>query len=224
MFTKPVPNLHALIDLTILGDERAWIAKFAQLHGFLVKHPHWGRRVALHLRIKNERSDARLKLGAQAVDVAVSTPRYAHRVVWNGTLAEAQKLGLPNLHLPEAELWRSEVLANAGHRVGASVHSLRAQRRAETLGLDYTLFGPVLAPGSKPAGGIGWHALRAHCSQARLPVVAVGGLQPTHLAHCRRAGAHGVAVLSGIVAAPDATQALANYLESLQAWQKPANQ
>ena len=58
--------------------------------------------------------------------------------------------------------------------------------------------------------------MREVASGARVPVVAIGGIAPTDVGPCVGAGAVGVAVVTGIMRAPDSARAIADYLSALK--------
>ena len=74
---------------------------------------------------------------------------------------------------------------------------------------DYLFFGPVRATPSKPEGDPGWRpatgfdALSAFTGEVRRPVFALGGMEPDDVAAARAAGAHGLAVLGGVLGHAD---------------------
>jgi thiamine-phosphate pyrophosphorylase len=105
----------------------------------------------------------------------------------------------------------------AGLPVGYSAHTIEEGRAAAAAGADYLFFSPVYPTSSKPGHpGAGLDALRDFCgSVPDLPVFALGGVTPDRVAECVDAGAHGVAVLSGILAAPNIAAAVIRYLDSL---------
>ncbi|PSQ71593.1 MAG: thiamine phosphate synthase [Bacteroidetes bacterium QH_9_67_14] len=83
--------------------------------------------------------------------------------------------------------------------VGASAHDAGEARAAA--GADYLFFSPVFPTSSKPDHpGAGLDALQSFCETfSNTPVLALGGIPPERTAPCRAAGAHGVAVRSGIL-------------------------
>lgn len=94
--------------------------------------------------------------------------------------------------------------------VGVSTHTADEVRHTTA---DYAVFGPVRATPSKAAFGPpqGLERLTEAVHVAPVPVLAIGGIEPADVAAMRRAGAHGVAVIRAILAAPDpgaATRAL----------------
>jgi thiamine-phosphate pyrophosphorylase len=82
---------------------------------------------------------------------------------------------------------------------GFSVHSLSALEAAQRAGADYVIFSPVFAPSCKPGVvGAGLGALRQAVAASSIPVLALGGVTPARAVACLAAGAHGVAVMSGL--------------------------
>jgi thiamine-phosphate pyrophosphorylase len=81
-------------------------------------------------------------------------------------------------------------------------------------GADYATLSPIFAPTSKPDDArapLGPAALRGH----RLPVYALGGVDEENAAACIAAGAAGVAVLGGLMAATDPSRSLTALLRAL---------
>ncbi|MGC8556341.1 MAG: thiamine phosphate synthase, partial [Conexivisphaera sp.] len=75
---------------------------------------------------------------------------------------------------------------------------------AEEEGADYIGAGSVFPTATK--GGarvIGLEGLRSIVAAVRIPVYAIGGIRLEHLPAVRAAGAHGAAVISGILGARD---------------------
>lgn len=76
-------------------------------------------------------------------------------------------------------------------------------------GADYLGVGPIVATPTKPdaAPPIGMDGLREICRRVPIPVVAIGGINATNAADAIAAGAHGIAVVSAVVAAEDVAAA-----------------
>ncbi|HYE95573.1 MAG TPA: thiamine phosphate synthase [Rubricoccaceae bacterium] len=104
-----------------------------------------------------------------------------------------------------------------GSRLGVSLHAMGEVSKAVAAGADYLLFAPVFPTASKPGHpGTGLETLADIVEAAgTLPVLALGGITPDRVASCLDAGAHGVAVLSGLLDAPDPRTTLAAYLNAL---------
>lgn len=104
---------------------------------------------------------------------------------------------------------------------GLSVHSAaeaRALRDGD--GMAWLVVGHVFDTPShsdEPARGATF--LRDVAGATRLPVIAIGGVRPAHVAGLRADGAYGVAVIRGIWRADDAESAAAEYLSAHDAVQ-----
>lgn len=120
-----------------------------------------------------------------------------------GGLAMAERIASElriGLHLTSADLERlqSRPLPDA-LPVGASCHDLAQLRKAEHIGVDFAVLGPVAAtrthPHVQPIGFPGFAALREH---AALPIYALGGLGRSDHAIARAHGAQGIAAIRGL--------------------------
>lgn len=99
-------------------------------------------------------------------------------------------------------------------RVGRSVHSLEEAKRACEEEVDYILFGHIYPTGSKPdLQPRGLKELARIVDAVAIPVIAIGGIKPEHMADIRAAGASGFAVMSGITEAHDPLLAIQSYLK-----------
>jgi thiamine-phosphate pyrophosphorylase len=90
-----------------------------------------------------------------------------------------------------------ELALEAGLMVGRSAATPEEASQAEEDGAGYIGAGPVWATPSKPDADppIGLDGLRAISEAVRIPVIAIGGVDPTNAADCIDAGAFGVAVV-----------------------------
>ena len=85
-----------------------------------------------------------------------------------------------------------------GILAAASCHDAAELERAMALELDFAVLGPV-RPTTSHAGArtLGWEGFARLARGASIPVYAIGGVQRTDLETVWRAGAHGVAMISG---------------------------
>jgi thiamine-phosphate pyrophosphorylase len=118
------------------------------------------------------------------------------RVLVNDRADVAAAAGADGVHLPASAPPPARVrpLGPGGWLVGRSAHS-RAEVDAGA-GADFLVFGTVFQTASKPgapAGGL--DALAAAVAAARLPVLAIGGIDPARARACLSAGAAGVAAI-----------------------------
>ncbi|MFP5577973.1 MAG: thiamine phosphate synthase [Acidimicrobiia bacterium] len=87
---------------------------------------------------------------------------------------------------------------------GRSCHDAAQVRAAEADGVHYVTVSPVYATASKPGYGptLGIEGLEALAGSTTVPVYALGGIDgPAAVTACRKAGAHGVAVMGAIMRA-----------------------
>ena len=123
--------------------------------------------------------------------------RHGAKVLVNADVDLARKAGADGVHLPSALLMRTTERP-ARMLAGASCHDAAELEHAMKLSLAFAVVGPVKETRSHPgAEGIGWTRFAELSRGATLPVYAIGGLHRTDLEDARRAGAHGIAMISG---------------------------
>jgi len=90
-----------------------------------------------------------------------------------------------------------DVALDAGLMVGRSAATPEEASRAETEGAGYIGAGPIWATPSKPDADapIGLDGLRAISRAVAVPVIAIGGIDPSNVRDCIDAGAFGIAVV-----------------------------
>jgi thiazole tautomerase (transcriptional regulator TenI) len=97
-------------------------------------------------------------------------------------------------------------------RIGSSIHSLEDLKRAEEWRADFVLYGHIFETASKPGfPAKGLIELRKVTENARIPVIAIGGIKPHNIRKVLEAGAAGVAVMSGILEAENPLEAVKTY-------------
>lgn len=97
---------------------------------------------------------------------------------------------------------------------GRSCHSVAEVRRAGADGASYATLSPFGATASKP--GYGPPLPRGVFGGLPLPTYALGGITPAAAAEARAAGAHGVAVMGGVMRADDPAGVVAGLLAALR--------
>jgi 8-oxo-dGTP diphosphatase len=119
------------------------------------------------------------------------------RVLVNSDVALARRVGADGVHLTAAQL-RATPLRPKLPWCGASCHSSEELRRAELLGADFAVLGPVQVTPSHPgAGPLGWQKFREIVDGAAIPVYALGGMKRENLDLAMHCGAHGIAMVRG---------------------------
>jgi thiamine-phosphate pyrophosphorylase len=97
--------------------------------------------------------------------------------------------------------------------IGVSTHSLREAENAQESGCDFILFGPIFPTSSKAKYGEprGLGRLNEVARRIKLPVFAVGGIDPERAKQCRDNGAFGVAVISAIMNAENTERKIGEF-------------
>ncbi len=113
--------------------------------------------------------------------------------VVNDDVDAALALGADGVHLGQDDRGADRARA-VGLLLGRSVTSLAEVESADA---DYLGAGPVWETPSKAdaAAPMGLEGLRAICAAARVPVIAIGGIDASNAAACIEAGAAGVATI-----------------------------
>ncbi len=158
---------------------------------------------AVQLREKDLSSAALLAL---ARELRTLTHQYDALLLINDHVDVALAVEADGVHLGghsrPAGLVRRQV--GAEMLIGVSTHGREEIRTASELGADFVTFGPVYATPSKAVYGApqGLNALAEACRNSPLPVFALGGITAERAAEVRAAGAHGIALISAIIASP----------------------
>lgn len=176
-----LPLIYGISAATELGVERFLRRLEAALEGGLKM---------LQLREKTMPADA---FQALAREVVARCKDHGARVLINADLALAERLQA-GVHLPAARLMRLDRRPDLPW-VGASCHDEAELERAQVLGVDLIVLGPVRPTASHPgAPTLGWDRFRTLAGGRAMPVYALGGLSAADLDTARRGGAHGVAL------------------------------
>ena len=193
-----VPRLHLVTDPEVCPFDRL-LALLPALVAAGVD--------GVHLRAR-DRAAAELLAVAQVARRVVVPPAVllVNDRIDVAVLSEADGVQLPERGLPHEGARR---LLGRGRFIGCSVHSVTAAERAAQAGADFLLFGNVFETASKPGrAAAGLEVLRAVTRAVPCPVIAIGGITPERVPEVVATGAHGVAVIRGILAAPDPVAAV----------------
>lgn len=168
------------------GSPAAFLAK-------LEKTLQAGHRL-VQLRARTLDADSLAPLARKAASLC---QRYQARLLLNGHPALAESLSI-GLHLRSAQLLALEQRPlPTGLCVAASCHDAVELARAQALGLDFALLGPVMATTSHPGQApLGWEAFARLREIVSLPIYAIGGLATGDETAARAHGAQGVAGIS----------------------------
>lgn len=128
--------------------------------------------------------------------------------------------GASGLHVGQDDLDVEQARLVVGHDklVGVSTHNLEQFERAAASSADYIAVGPIFSTSSKanPDPVVGLDLLRKVRKLTGKPIVAIGGITLERAVATIEAGADSVAVISGILSAPDSALRARQYIETLE--------
>ncbi len=133
--------------------------------------------------------------------------------------SDIAKAAQANLHVGPNDIAPSiarEILGPAPV-IGATANNLDMLGQLENAPIDYVGVGPVFGTSSKenPATTLGLDGLADMVQQSPFPVIAIGSIQASQVYDVLDAGAHGVAVISGIVLQEDPQTACRAYRQAI---------
>lgn len=205
MSRRPVPRLMIITDPETPGGVLEAVR--AALGGA------GGPRVAVQLRDKSAPARRLVELGRALRE---TTSEADATLLVNGRADVARAVRADGVHLPEGGLPPHEARAvlGEGALVGASCHDAAGLARAAEEGADYATLAPLSAvPGKGPALGLDRFA--ALLADARLPVLALGGIDAETVPSALAAGASGVAVIRAVLHRADPAAAACDLLRVL---------
>lgn len=167
---------------------------------------------AVLLRDKDLPAADRLELGRRLQPLV---RRAGAQLLVASDAALAERLDADGVHLGASDPPCRDA---AGLLVGRSCHHETEVASAREEGATYAFVSPVAASPSKPGYGppIGAGGVRRLTAAAGpMPVLALGGVTPANAPAWRAAGAHGVAVMGGVLGAADPSAAVRALLDAL---------
>ncbi len=152
------------------------------------------------------------------------TSRYGAKLIINDRADIALAVDADGVHLGG-----ESIPANAAREVlggdkliGVSCHDRESALEARDGGADFITFGPVYYTPSKARYGdpVGIAALRQTAETIDIPVFALGGIKRGNVGEVIAAGAHGIALISAIIASDDPEKETAELLSLLSSAKK----
>jgi 8-oxo-dGTP diphosphatase len=199
MLPANTPILKALALPTVMAITHAEEKGFELEQQRLRQGLEW--ELCIQLRDRGLPTEVRRQWARDVVALAAEgeAPVFVSEDGSGSGVALAREVGAAGVHLTSAALARSVVRPDFLW-VGASCHTAEELDRAEKLGLDYALLGPVLPTDSHPAATVlGWDGFSRLVQGRSLPVFALGGQARLTLTRAKSQGAHGIATLRGQV-------------------------
>lgn len=141
------------------------------------------------------------------------------KLMLHGEAALARLAGADGVHLPSgSDPTAARTLLGPGKLLGVSIHTATEVEAIDSSLVDYALAGPAFETASKPGYGpeIGRKGLFAITRAARVPVLAIGGINTARVAELVAAGAAGVAVMGGVMRAVDPAQEVGALIATLR--------
>ncbi|HTV37401.1 MAG TPA: thiamine phosphate synthase [Xanthobacteraceae bacterium] len=140
------------------------------------------------------------------------------RLLLHGEAALAKLAGTDGVHLPSgADPAAARKLLGMSKLIGVSIHTVNEAEAIDPRWVDYALAGPAFETPSKPGYGpeIGRKGLAEITRAARVPVLAIGGINAARIGELVAAGAAGVAVMGGVMRAADPQQEVCGLIAAL---------
>ena len=135
--------------------------------------------------------------------------RHGARLSVHGDPDLAQACGADGVHLASgSDTAAARHLLGRDRLIGISIHSAAEVAALDPVYVDYAIAGPAYETTSKPGYGpeIGRKGLAEVTAAARVPVLAIGGINTVRVAEVLAAGAAGVAVMGSVMRASDPGQ------------------
>jgi len=139
----------------------------------------------------------------------------------HGEAALAKLAGADGVHLPSGgDAAAARAVMGPDKLVGVSIHSVGEAEAIDPRAADYALAGPAFETPSKPGYGpeIGRKGLAQIARAARVPVLAIGGINTARVGEVIAAGCAGVAVMGGVMRSPDPQQEVSALLATLHGY------
>jgi len=127
--------------------------------------------------------------------------------------ADGVHLGQLDLPLPFAR-----DIMGKNKTIGITATNIKQAEKAESQGADYVGVGPVFYTESKDKASksIGLEKLKYIRKNIKIPILAIGGINPQNAARVMSTGVNGIAVISAIMEAADTTVSTKNLLKEIR--------
>jgi thiamine-phosphate pyrophosphorylase len=125
------------------------------------------------------------------------------------------------VHLPSgSDAAAARTLLGPGKLIGVSIHTVTEAAAIDPQAADYALAGPAFETPSKPGYGpeIGRKGLLEIARAARVPVLAIGGINTARVGEVIAVGCAGVAVMGGVMRAADPAREVGALITTLNGY------
>ena len=154
-----------------------------------------------------------------AHDMRKLTLRYGAKLFINDRADIALAVDADGVHIgaDSVPLYKVRSIIGEKMMIGVSCHNMISAITAQEKGANFITFGPVFFTPSKAIYGepVGLEKLSEVAAVVKIPVFALGGVNRSNIREVLGAGATGISLISGIVAAPDPEEEAAAILTML---------
>jgi 8-oxo-dGTP diphosphatase len=186
MQSLSLPSVYAISNAAEMGED-AFIEA-------LTKRLDLGLKL-LQLREPQLDDNALIRLSDRILTICAPYPT---KVLLNGSIELASKLGMHGAHLNSHKLMQLQKKPE-NMIIAASCHHAHELTHAKYLQLDFVVLSPVLTTVSHPkALPMGWDAFQLLIDQYPIPVYALGGMRLELLNQALACGARGIAMQRAI--------------------------
>ncbi len=148
------------------------------------------------------------------------TMRHGAKLFVNDRVDVAMVAGADGVHLGAAGLPPRAAREAAGEKllIGVSAHSIEEAKTAEREGADFITMGPIYETPSKAGYGapLGKDILAEVKKKVAVPVFAIGGIKKGRVGEVLKAGADGIALISGILGSGDPHKETTEFMRLLK--------
>ena len=187
-------QLYGILDLSYIDAADAASAAEAMIDGGVD---------LIQLRGKQRSIDDLVDLAVQLQEV---TSRCSTPLIVNDHAEIAAKVPVEGVHVGQDDDSIAVARKKTGRNIliGKSTHSFEQALAAQQEGADYIGFGPIFATPTKPDyQPIGLKQIESVHRNVALPIFCIGGIKMHNLEQVIAAGARRIAIVSGLLKAPD---------------------
>jgi thiamine-phosphate pyrophosphorylase len=169
----------------------------------------------ISIREKDLSADHQCDLAMTLLPIA---RQHGARLTLHGEAALAKSCGVDGVHLSAgSDPAAARRLLGADKLIGVSIHTVIEAEALDPAVIDYAVAGPAFETPSKPGYGpeIGRKGLAEIAAAARVPLLAIGGLNATRAAEVLAVGPAGIAVMGSVMRSPDPGQDVRGLLSVL---------
>jgi thiamine-phosphate pyrophosphorylase len=204
-----LPRLYVILDAALIPANQSEMETAVRL-------AEAGVRL---LQYRNKKATAR-ELFERSEELCAALKQRGVSFVVNDRPDVAVLAGADGVHVGQDDLEVESTRRVVGPEkwVGVSTHSLEQFHEAARTSADYVAVGPIFATSSKanPDPVVGVELVRQVRTRTEKPIVAIGGISLERAAEVLEAGADSVAVISGILSAPEPTERAREYLRAVE--------